>query len=208
MNLLPLLAGLLVTSFSLAQSDKTPTVYINGTPIKGTLVTVGGKSFVQLPLSDLQKSGALVSGGSAPVKAIQGCLGQPLFNGVTRITLTSAGLNKAGKYEIGFRVANGTQKTFSPSTEADAMYASMYAASDDGQVMQFTVPDGYTSADTGNIQLTPGANVLERAVLNEAPSFTVTRILYRPGADTLKEGRLSGLPFAPVSAMEFALKCK
>jgi len=198
----------LASTVVLAQTGKNPTVYFNGTPIKGTLVTVGGKAFVQLPLTDLQKSGALVSGGSAPVKAIQGCLGQPLFNGVVRITLTSAGLNKDNKYEIGFRVANGTQKTLSPSNDADVSYESMYAASDDGQVAQFTVPDRYTSAETGNVQVTPGANILERAVLNETPAFTVTRILYRPAAENLKEGRANGLPFAPISNMEFALKCK
>ena len=69
------LAALLASSLVLAQSDRNPTVYINGTPIKGTLVTVGSKQFVQLPLTELQKSGALVSGGSAPIKAIQGCMG-------------------------------------------------------------------------------------------------------------------------------------
>ena len=201
------LAALLASSLTLAQSDKNPTVYINGTPIKGTLVTVGGKQFVQLPLTELQKSGALVSGGSAPVKAIQGCLGQPLFNGVVRITLTSAGVNKDGKYMIGFRVANGTQKTFNPASDADAWYSNMYAASADGQVVQFTPPSGDASS-YGNVQVTPGAVVLETALIDPPPSFTVTRILYRPDADTLKEGRANGLPFAPVSNMEFALKCK
>ncbi|WP_424950041.1 hypothetical protein [Deinococcus sp.] len=201
------LAQTAATQAAATQADRNPTVYINGMPIKGTAVTVGGKQFVQLPLSDLQKSGALVSGGSAPVKAIQGCLGQPLFNGVVRITLTSAGV-KDGKYLISFRVANGTQKTINPATDANAAYDAMYAASDDGQVAQFTVPDGYTSESTGNVQVTPGANVLEQAVLNTVPSFTVTRILYRPDAGKLKDGRANGLPFAPLSNMEFALSCK
>ncbi|AZI44355.1 hypothetical protein EHF33_15850 [Deinococcus psychrotolerans] len=84
---LSLAAWLSLSAAALAQSAKNPTVYINGQPIKGTLVTVGGKQMVQLPLTDLQKSGALVSGGSAPVKAIQGCINQTLFNGVVRITL-------------------------------------------------------------------------------------------------------------------------
>ena len=202
------LAALLASSLVLAQGDKNPVVYINGTPIRGTLVTVGGKPFVQLPLGDLQKSGALVAGGSAPVKAIQGCLGQPLFNGVVRITLTSAGLNKDGKYTIGFRVANGTQKALNPATDANAAYDAMFAAGDDGQVAQFSVPEGYTSESTGNVQVTPGANVLESAVLNTPPSFKVTRILYRPDASKLKEGRANGLPSTSVSGMEFALKCK
>ena len=73
---------------------------------------------------------------------------------------------------------------------------------------QFTVPEGHTSESTGNVQVTPGANVLERAVLNTVPCFTVTRILYRPDASKLKDGRANGLPFAPLSNMEFALKCK
>ena len=97
------LTALLASSMAFAQSDKNPVVYINGTPIRGTLVTVSGKLFVQLPLGDLQKSGALVEGGSAPIKAIQGCLGQPLFNGVVRITLTSAGIQD-GQYVINFKV--------------------------------------------------------------------------------------------------------
>jgi hypothetical protein len=203
-----LLALLLCMTSALAQSDKNPTVYINGTPIKGKAIVLDGKPYVALPASDLQKSGALVAGGSAPVKAIQGCLGQPLFNGVVRITLTSAGLNKDGKYTISFRVANGTQKALNPATDADAAYGAMYAASDDGQVAQFSVPEGYTSESTGNVQVTPGANVLESAVLNTPPSFKVTRILYRPDASKLKDGRANGRPFAPVSNMEFALKCK
>lgn len=202
------LAALLASTLAFAQTNKNSTVYFNGTPVKGTLVTVNGKQFVQLAVPDLQNAGALVAGGSAPVKSIQGCLNQPLFNGVVKMTLISAGLNKDNKYEIGFRVANGTQKTLSPSNDADVSYNTMYAASDDGQVAQFTVPDKYTSAETGNVQVTPGANIMERAVLNEMPSFTVTRILYRPGIDKLKAGRASGLPFAPVSNMEFALKCK
>ena len=202
------LAALLASSLVLAQSDKNPTVYINGTPIKGTLVTVGGKQFVQLPLTELQKSGALVSGGSAPIKAIQGCVGQPLFNGVVRITLTSAGVNKDGKYEIGFKVANGTQKTLSPANDAQVSYDAMFAASDDGQVAQFHSASGGDESTYGNVSVTPGANVLERATLNETPTFTVTRILFRPDADKLDYGRKHGLPFAPVSNMEFALKCK
>lgn len=168
---------------------------------------MGSKQFVQLPLTESQKSGALVSGGSAPVKAIQGCIGQPLFNGVVRITLTSAGVNKDGKYMIGFRVANGTQKTFNPAGAADAWYSNMYAASADGQVVQFTPPSGDASS-YGNVQVTPGAVVLETALIDPPPSFTVIRILYRPGDDKLKDGRANGLPFAPVSNMEFALKCK
>ena len=209
MNVLPTLAALLVTSFSsfsLAQSDKAPTVYINGTPIKGTLVTVGGKQYVQLPLPDLQKSGALVSGGSAPVKAIQGCVGQPLFNGVTRVTLLSAGL-KDGKYTISFKVANGTQKTLLPASDADFTGDSIFAASDDGQVQPF---NSWIESASPNRELTPGANLTASFSMyaDSAPKFTVTRILYRPADSTLKNRRLDGYPFAPVSAMEFALKCK
>ena len=207
MRLFLTLAALFASSMAFAQSDKNPVVYINGTPIRGTLVTVSGKLFVQLPLGDLQKSGALVSGGSAPVKAIQGCLGQPLFNGVVRITLTSAGVQD-GKYVINFKVANGAQKTINPANDAAASYDSMFAASADGQVEQFTVPEGYTQSSTGNVSVTPGANVLETAATRTPPKFEVTRILYRPDADKLDYGRKHGLPFAPVSNMEFALKCK
>ena len=200
------LAALLASSMVLAQSDRNLVVYINGTPIRDTLVTVGGKPFVQLPLGDLQKSGALVSGGSAPVKAIQGCLGQPLFNGVVRITLTSAGLQD-GKYVINFKVANGTNKTINPAVDAHTWYDKMFAASADGQVQQFTPPSGDAST-YGNVQVTPGANVLETAVTGTPPSFEVTRVLYRPDESKLTDGRKNGLPFAPVSNMEFALKCK
>ena len=203
--LVPLLLTALTFSFTpaLAQTNAAPTVYINGQPIKGRLVTVGGQQMVQLPLSELQKSGALVSGGSQPVKAIQGCIGQPLFNGVVRITLTEAGV-KGGSYLIKFKVANGTQKTIIPESDANASYDNFYAASDDGQVMQFTPPNGNGAALFGNVNVTPGANVLEEAVITTPPSFKVTRILYRPDEDTIK----NGLPFAPVSNMEFALKCK
>jgi len=87
------LGALLASSLTLAQTNKNSTVYFNGTPIKGTLVTVDGKPFIQLPVPDLLKAGALMAGSSAPVKAIQGFLNQPLFNGVVRMTLISAGLN-------------------------------------------------------------------------------------------------------------------
>lgn len=203
LRLLPL-ALLLASSLTLAQPSKTPTVYFNGQPIKGTLVTVGGKQFVQLPLIDLQKSGALVSGGAAPIKAIQGCLGQPLFNGVTRLTLQSAGV-KDGKYVVSFMVANGTQKNLLPPSDADVNYDYLYAASADGQVQVF---DTWDDANSPNREITPGAHLTANFVINTPPKFTVTRILFRPEDTTVKNGRLGGLPFAPVSAMEFALKCK
>ncbi|WP_407570002.1 hypothetical protein [Deinococcus altitudinis] len=206
MNHLLTLAALLASSLALAQTDKNPTVYINGTPIKGTVVTVGGKQFVQLPLTDLQKSGALVSGGSAPVKAIQGCMGQPLFNGVTRLSLLSAGL-KDGKYVVSFKVANGTQKTLVPASDADLTGEYLFAASADGKVQPF---NSWVEAESPNRDLTPGANLTASFFMyaDSAPKFTVTRILYRPTDRTLKNRRLDGYPFAPVSAMEFALKCK
>ncbi len=198
------LTTLLASTFGLAQVDKSPTVYINGTPIKGMLVTVNGTSYVQLPLTELQKSGALVEGGAAPIKAIQGCLGQPLFNGVTRLTLISAG-PKDGKYIVSFKVSNGSKKNLLPPSDADVNYGYLFAASADGQVQQF---DTWDDANTPNHVITPGANLTANFVLNTLPSFTVTRILFRPEESTLSNGRLSGLPFAPVSAMEFALKCK
>jgi len=198
-----LLAALL-TSSVFAQTAKTPTVYINGTPIKGTVVTVGGKQYMQLPITDLQKSGALVAGGVAPIKAIQGCLGQPLFNGVTRLTLLSAGV-KDGKYVVSFKVANGTRKTVLLANETDVNYDYIFAASADGQVQKF---DTWDDDHSPNNVLTPGANLTANFILDAPPKFEVTRILYRPGEDTVANGRLSGLPFAPVNAMEFALKCK
>jgi len=88
------------------------------------------------------------------VKAARGRLSGPLFNGVVRFYLTVAGVNKDDTYEIGCQVVNGTQNTFTASSEADAMY---------GRGMQATVPDAYPSANTGNVRLTPGANVMERA---------------------------------------------
>lgn len=201
-----MLTAFLAASFTLAQTDQQPTVYINGTPIKGTLVTVNGKAFVQLPLTDLQKSGALVSGGSAPVKAIQGCIGQTLFNGVTRMTLLSAGV-KDGKYVISFKVANGTQKNLLPSSDADLTGDHLFAASADGQIQPF---NGWIESQSPNNSLTPGANLTAGFSMysDATPKFTVTRILYRPDAATLKDRRLAGYPFAPVSNMEFALKCK
>ena len=200
------LAALLASSLVLAQSDKNPTVYINGTPIRGTLVTVDGKPYVALPASDLQKSGALVSGGSEAVKAIQGCLGQPLFNGVSRLTLLSAGL-KNGKYTVSFKVANGTQKQFLPASDADLTGDHLFAASANGQIQPF---NSWVESESPNRTLTPGANLTASFVMysDATPKFTVTRILYRPEDKTLKNRRLDGLPFAPVSAMEFALKCK
>jgi len=198
-----LLAAFL-TSSVFAQTAKSPTVYINGTPIKGTVVMVGGKQYMQLPMTDLQKSGALVSGGAAPIKAIQGCLGQPLFNGVTRLTLLSAGV-KDGKYVVSFKVANGTKKTFLLANETDVNYDYIFAASADGQVQKF---DTWDDDHSPNNVLTSGANLTANFILNTPPKFEVTRILYRPEEDTVTNGRLSGLPFAPVSAMEFALKCK
>ena len=143
------LAALLASSMVLAQSDRNPTVYTNSTPIRGTLVTVGGKPFVQLPLGDLQTSGALVSGGSAPVKAIWGCIGQPLFNGVVRITLISASI-QVGEHVINFKVANGTKKTINLTADATASYGYMFAAGADGQVQQFTPPRGDAST-SGNV---------------------------------------------------------
>ena len=75
-------------------------------------------------------------------------------------------------------------------------------------MQQFGLADS-SDAATGNVYLTPGANVTQNAaIVSERLTFKVTRILYCPDENTIKNGREDGLPFAPVSNMEFALKCK
>ena len=104
-------------------------------------------------------------------------------------------------------MANGTQKTLLPASDADLTGEYLFAASDDGRVQPFNT---WVEAESPNRQLTPGANLTASFDMyaDSAPKFAVTRILYRPGESTLKNRRLDGYPFAPVSSMEFALKCK
>ncbi|MFC4640366.1 hypothetical protein [Deinococcus hohokamensis] len=197
------LAPFLLIGLATAQG-KTTTVYFNGQPIQGVLVTEQGKTYVKLPYAALQQAGALVEGGSQPITAIQGCAGQTLFNGVNRVTLLEAGV-KAGEYRVKVKIANGTNKQINPASDADMMSYNWYAASADGQVEPFNT---WADHNSPNRPLTPGANLTAEYVLKTPPTFEVTRILYRPEANTVKNGRLSGLPFAPISNMEFAVKCK
>ena len=186
---------------------KQVTIYINGQPIKGRVVTVNGEEFIQLPMSGVRRASALVPGGSPPIKSIQGCLDQPLFNGVIRMTLLEAGI-KEGKYAIRFKVANGTDKDINPASDANAWYDNFYAASDDGQVRQFAQPSKSDDASDGKVKLLPGSNLIGRAEIATPPTFKVTRILYRLNKETLLQGRAKGFSFAPISNMEFALNCK
>ena len=209
---IPLTLAALVMVAAPVYAQTTPaakqvTIYINGQPIKGRVVTVNGEEFLQLPMSGVRNSSALVPGGSPVIKSIQGCLDQPLFNGVVRMTLLEAGV-KEGKYAIRFRVANGTSKDINPASDANAWYDNFYAASDDGEVRQFAQPSRSDDASDGKVKLPSGANLIARAEIATPPNFKVTRILYRPNKETLQQGKAKGLLFAPISNMEFALNCK
>lgn len=105
------------------------TITINGKPVPGKTITVGGKTY--LPLDALTaggisssvsggnlalSTGAGAAGGSNQVTALQGCLNQTLFNGVWRVKVSNLRLAPADgslRWIVDAQISNGTNQTMS-----------------------------------------------------------------------------------------------
>ncbi|PNY82019.1 hypothetical protein [Deinococcus koreensis] len=119
-------------------------ISVNGKVVPGAVVTIGGQNYV--PVSALAAAGfrvgtsggtlsistgsgtgaapaspATTPGGSTPLTALEGCLGQTLFNGVWRVKFSNLRLVPDGsvaRWSIDLEVRNGTARMM---TGADGM---------------------------------------------------------------------------------------
>lgn len=122
MNLKVWLRVWLVLAGLSASTALAVNIVINGQTVPGSPITVGGKMYV--PLDSLKAAGfsstlsgstltlSSVAGGANQIAAVQGCLNQPLFNGVWRVKFSNlrlATVDGSLKWNIDVEIGNGTK---------------------------------------------------------------------------------------------------
>ncbi|MFC4425942.1 hypothetical protein [Deinococcus navajonensis] len=149
--------GLLVLGMALAQTQSGWNVVINGRPAPGArAIVVGGKTYVPLDALRAAGVGAVTSGGTlsltlpgsrppttpaqAPggtnqVAAVEGCIGEQLFNGVLRLRVQKVE-DLGRQWGVTVEVRNGTSKRVSTTA---ATGIDIYS-----EEMSLTTTDGTT----------------------------------------------------------------
>ncbi|QFP76608.1 hypothetical protein [Deinococcus sp. AJ005] len=189
----------LLSAPALAQA--TQQIFINGVELQATATTKDGETYYQFKASDLKRIGAITAGGViSNIEAVKGCVGDTLFNGVYTVQLVKAG-NEDGTFGVTLKLSSASRQqlynfmAFSPSE--------VVAATD-------------SSADPLNNHvgpwidtLLPGTSVtLHTRTGNQGAATKWTRLLIRPGAESIKELQKAKMPLAKVYNMEFDLTCK
>lgn len=203
LSLLIGVAWLFAASPALAQANQAQTgqtVFINGVALQATATQKNGETYYQFKASDLKRIGAITAGGVTPkTDAIKGCVGDTLFNGVYSVQLVKAG-NVDGAFGVTLKLSNASRQqlynfmAFSPlevvaATESSAVPLNNYQVS---------------WIDT----LLPGTAVtLQAATGSDGAAIRWTRLLIRPGADSIRELQKAKMPLAKVYNMEFDLTC-
>ena len=173
---------------------------INGVELQATATTKNGETYYQFKASDLKRIGAITAGGVTPkTDAIKGCLGDTLFNGVYSVQLIKAG-NVDGAFGVTLKLSNASKQqlynfmAFSPSE--------VVAATDSSAVPLNNYKGQWI--DT----VFPGTSVtLQTETDNQGAATRWTRLLIRPGADSIKALQKAKMPLAKVYNMEFNLTC-
>lgn len=115
------IAGVSVFAVAMAQSNAGLALKVNGKSVAGKTIVSGGETYV--PLSALKASGATTSianktlslnwstGGSGQAVAVEGGLGEWLFNGVWRFRVTSVKANNDRPgWILEAEIRNGTRQ--------------------------------------------------------------------------------------------------
>lgn len=152
--------GLTLAALGVALAAQTAIkLNINGNPASSPAIVVGGKTYV--PLEALQKAGVKSSlsagalsltlpggpsaaattaaGGSNQLAALEGCVGETLFNGVWRFKLTrveQAEVNGKQGWILSIEMRNGSSKP-------QSVYASGFSNSNESYTL--SLADGNTS---------------------------------------------------------------
>lgn len=140
-------------------------IQVNGRVVPGSAVVLNGQTYV--PVSALTAAGfrvntaggvlsirtappgpaavGTVPGGSQPLTALEGCLGQTLFNGVWRVKVSNLRLVPEGslnRWHLDLEVRNGTARTMTGADGllmADSRHLAFLAA--DGTPMNWGITD-------------------------------------------------------------------
>lgn len=195
------LALLLAGTAAAQTTPPTQTVFINGVALKATPITRNGVAYYQLSADDLKRVGAITAGGVTPkVSAIRGCVGDTLFNGVYTVQLLNT-FTDGDRFGATLLLANASKQTlhnfmmFSPSDVQVANKA-------DNVLPLNNYVDRWTE------QVPAGAKTTLQTTTNNTTQKDWTRLLIRPGADSIKELQQAKLPLAKVYNMEFDLTCQ
>ncbi|ACO46527.1 hypothetical protein DEDE109153_07585 [Deinococcus deserti] len=149
--------GVLVLGMALAQSQNSWTVVINGRPAPGRAIVVDGKTYV--PLDALRAVGVTAAtaqgtlnltlpgaarpattpqapGGANQVAAVEGCIGDQLFNGVLRLRVQKVE-DLGRQWGVTVEVRNGTSKRISTTaaTGIDIYSEELSLATTDGNTL-------------------------------------------------------------------------
>lgn len=163
----PALLGLAASaSLALAASAQhTLRLTVNGGAVTEKAIVVNGQTYV--PLSILKRLGVQVSaqagtlalgaqGGANQIAALEGCLGETLFNGIWRVKVTSLkaiGIPDAGSpdipgWAVGLEIRNGARQTTS-------MMSTGFGASSGGSDPALILADGSALTLDGGDFLAP-----------------------------------------------------
>lgn len=207
------------------------TITINGKPVPGQTITVGGKTYV--PLDALKAggltgtvgggnlaldTGASAAGGSNQVTALQGCLNQTLFNGVWRVkfgNLRLATVDGTLKWNIDAQISNGTNQTLSGldgALFADDAHLSWVLA--DGSPMSWGTSDALNGQKFTFLNLPPAGvwkGTLTNVDFSNQPASEArrpTKLLWQINNTTEGSSSLrSKLPWAKNPSFRIDLTC-
>jgi hypothetical protein len=161
--------GVLMLGLALAQTGSGWTVVINGRPVPGRAIVVGGKTYV--PLDALRASGITATtttgtlsltlpgaarpattpqapGGTNQANAVEGCIGDQLFNGVLRLRVQKVE-DLGRQWGVTIEVRNGTSKRLSTTaaTGIDIYSEELSLATTDGNTLtNSSAGDDWSSA--------------------------------------------------------------
>jgi len=162
MRTIPILICAVGVSAALAQAVRTLPLTVNGRGSATPAVVMNGRTYV--PIEALRTAGvtvtqtsgrvtvsvpAVAAGGANQTAALEGCVGESLFNGVWRARVTNAaaitGPNGQRGYALTFEFRNGTtqQRDLAGTGAAGAVY--------ELNNFQLALKDGSTHAPSGSI---------------------------------------------------------
>jgi hypothetical protein len=153
----------LVLGVAVAQGVKQLSVSLAGKTLKLDSVVVGGKTYVSLEQLRKALPSTAAAGGATQVAAVNGCIGELLFNGAWRFRVQKLEWNASeGAWQIALEIRNGMTKIAMPvRSGANFGGQDMSLIQASGNTLNVGTNQGNTLDNTLLYkQLAPGAGVV------------------------------------------------
>ncbi|GGJ53925.1 hypothetical protein [Deinococcus roseus] len=203
-----LVAAALLMGSALAAN--TVKLNINGQVIEAPVVKVNGKDVVQVPLDFLQSAGALFTGGSNQVDALQGCVNQDLFNGVWRLKVGEQHQQTDDDeyWFTEFTVSNGSKYNLFLSQYIDSDKITVVDAA--GKISSENYIFEAVKNQVAGPQLPPGGSIkLRLATRLRTITPPLSKILIQIDATRVPNGaNIKKLPFVKTPNFRIDMTCK